>query len=69
MAGDVAKTNKSDRDIQLEYNYDRLMEMKIIQAYGLLVPDKIWVKDPTEQPSEKDRERYANSRDIRKSIF
>lgn len=68
MAGDVAGKNKSNRDIQLEYSYDRLMEIKIIQAYGLLVPDKIWVKDSTEQPTEKDRERYANSRDICKGI-
>jgi hypothetical protein len=47
------------------------MDMKIIQAYQLLVPDKIWVKDSTKQPSELNGESpgYANSWDIRKGIF
>lgn len=71
MAGDAARKKKNDREIQLEYNYDRLMDMKVIQAYQVLVPDKMWVKDSAKQPSVINEESPGNatSRDICKGIF
>jgi hypothetical protein len=38
----VVKRGKCPREIELEYSYDRLSAEKIIQAYRLLVPEKIW---------------------------
>ena len=43
--GRCSEKRKTIRNIQLEYSYDRLIEMKMIQAYQLLVPDKAWEKD------------------------
>ena len=65
------KENNSERIIQLEYNYDRLIDMKIIQAYQLLVPDKAWIKDSEKQSSMKSGENSedATIRDICKSFF
>ncbi len=68
MAGDNVRKNKSEKTIQLEYSNDRLMDMKLIQAYQLLVPDNARVKDSTRQTSKGDGE-YADSRDIRKSLL
>lgn len=45
MDGDNGQKKKFDRNIELEYNHDRLIGMKMIQAYQLLVLDKIWVKN------------------------
>ncbi len=63
--------NKKDREIKLEYSHDRLMNMKVIQVYQLLVPDKFWSKNSENQPSNIKGEtpEYANCRDIRKSLF
>jgi hypothetical protein len=38
----VVKREKCSREIELEYSYDRLSSEKIMQAYRLLVPEKIW---------------------------
>jgi hypothetical protein len=38
----VVKRRKCFRDIELEYSFDRLSAEKIIQAYQLLVPEKVW---------------------------
>jgi hypothetical protein len=38
----VVKRGKCLREIELEYSYDRLSAEKIIQAYRLLAPEKIW---------------------------
>ena len=67
MARDKASTN---RNIELEYSYDRLMDKKIIQVYSLLVPDKCWTKD-SKQTSKIEGEisEYADSSNIRKSLL
>jgi hypothetical protein len=41
MVGGVVKSGKCSREIKLEYSYDRLSSEKIMQAYRLLVPEKI----------------------------
>jgi hypothetical protein len=63
--------NKKDREIKLEYSHDRLMNMKVIQVYQLLVPDKFWSKNSGNQSSNIKGEalEYANCRDIRKSLL
>jgi hypothetical protein len=38
----VVKREERIREIKLEYSYDRLSLEKIMQAYRLLVPEKIW---------------------------
>jgi hypothetical protein len=65
------KKDKNDREIKLEYCHDRLMDMKIIQAYQLLVPDKFWSKNSEDQTSNTKGEtsEHANFRDIRKSLL
>ncbi len=65
------RKNKKDREIKLEYNHDRLMNMKVIQAYQLLVPDKFWSKNSEDQTSNTKGEtpEHANCRDIRKSLL
>ncbi len=69
MDGDAVR--KNNRDIKLEYSYDRLMDMKIIQAYQLLVPDKFWVTNSENQTLNTIEEspEHASGRDIRKSLF
>jgi hypothetical protein len=37
----VDKKEKCFRQIELEYSYDRLSSKKLMQAYRLLVPEKI----------------------------
>ena len=63
--------NKKDREIKLEYSHDRLMNMKVIQVYQLLVPDNFWSKNLGNQSSNIKGEapEYANCRDIRKSLL
>ena len=63
--------NKKDREIKLEYSHHRLMNMKVIQAYQLLVPDKCWGQNSEDQTSNRKGEtpKHANCRDIRKSLF
>jgi hypothetical protein len=63
--------NKKDREIKLEYSHDRLMNMKVIQVYQLLVPDKFWSKNSEKQTSNIKGEtpKHASCRDIRKSLF
>lgn len=65
------KKDKNGRKIKLEYRHDRLMDMKIIQAYQLLVPDKFWIKNSENRILNKKEENseHANCRDIRKSLF
>ena len=41
MDGGNGQKKKFDRTIQLEYHHDRLATIKMIQAYRLLVPDRI----------------------------
>jgi hypothetical protein len=41
----VVKRGKCSRKIKLEYSYDRLSSEKMMQAYRLLVPEKIWERD------------------------
>jgi len=38
----VVKSGKRSREIKMEYSYDRLSPEKIMQAYRLLIPEKIW---------------------------
>jgi len=45
----VVKRGKSPREIKLEYSYDRLSPEKIMQAYVLLVPEKIWEQVHTDE--------------------
>ena len=66
MDGGNGRKKKFDRNIQLEYYHDRLIGMKMIQAYQLLVPDKIGVKDTNQK---KDNRQHATSRDICESVF
>jgi len=65
------RKSKKDREIKLEYSHDRLMNMKVIQVYQLLVPDKFWSKNSEDQTSNIKGETpgYARSTDIRKSLF
>ncbi len=69
MDWDNVRKNKNEKTIQLEYKHDRLMDMKLIQAFQLLVPDKTKVKDATRQTSNVKGDEYADSRDIRKSLL
>jgi len=66
MDGGRVRGRKLVRSIELEYSYDRLIDMKLIQAYQLLVPDKTWKKDINQHG--KNRE-YATSRDIREGVI
>jgi hypothetical protein len=66
MDGGNGQKKKFDRTIQLEYHHDRLATMKMIQAYQLLVPDKIWAKGINQK---RDSRHHATSRDICESIF
>lgn len=63
--------NKKGRDIKLEYSHDRLMGMKVIQVYQLLVPDKFWGHNSEDYTSKIKGEtpKHASCRDIRKSLF
>ena len=65
------KKDKNNREIKLEYRHDRSMDMKIIQAYQLLVPDKFWGQNSEDQTSNIKGEtpKHASCRDIRKSLF
>jgi hypothetical protein len=38
----VVKGKNCVRGIELEYSFDRLSAEKIIQAYQLLVPERVW---------------------------
>jgi len=71
MDRNPVEKNKKDREIKLEYNHDRLMNMKVIQVYQLLVPDKFWGQNSKDQTSNIKGEtpKHANCRDIRKSLF
>jgi hypothetical protein len=71
MDRNPVEKNKKDREIKLEYSHDRLMNMKVIQVYQLLVPDKFWNKNSEDQTSNTKGEtpKDASSWDIRKSLF
>ena len=68
MGRSTIRKNKNDREIKLEYRHDRLTDMKMSQAYQLLVPDKFWIKNSANQPKGENLE-HAGCRDIRKSFF
>ena len=36
------KKRKSEREVYLVYSFDRLSANKIVQAYRLLVPERVW---------------------------
>lgn len=70
MSRSTIKKRKKDREIKLEYRYDRLMDMKIGQAYQLLVPDKFWINNPVQVLKKRgEKPEHASCRDIRKSFF
>jgi hypothetical protein len=56
MDGDKVQKKRFARSIQLEYNHDRLIEMKMVQVYQLLVPDKIWVRGNGQQAENQQHE-------------
>jgi hypothetical protein len=56
MEGDSVREKKVDRKIQLEYHHDRLIDMKMIQAYQLLVPERVWIKDINQQRGSQEDE-------------
>ena len=66
MAGDTVRKRKFDRSLQLEYDRDRLIDMKMIQVYQLLVPEKTWIK---KNRPKKGSQRHDDSRDICESIL
>ena len=66
MDGDNDREKTFGRNIQLEYKHDRLMDMKIIQAYQLLVPDKSWVRDIKQKGGDPE---HATSRAICESVI
>ncbi len=66
MDGDNGRKKKFDRNIDLEYHHDRSSDTKMIQAYQLLVPDKIWVKDIN---PKRDNREHDTSSDICESVF
>jgi hypothetical protein len=51
----VVKRNKPFREIQLEYSFDRLSVEKVVQAYRLLVPEKIWATADSRQSIERQK--------------
>ena len=67
MAKDKTSTN---RIIELEYSYDRLIDKKIIQVYRLLVPDRCW-SNGSKQTSKIAGEifEYEDSSNIRKGLL
>jgi hypothetical protein len=71
MDRNPVEKNKKDREIKLEYSHDRLVNMKFIQVYQLLVPDKFWSQNSEDQTSNIGGEtpKHASCRDIRKSLF
>ena len=66
MDGGRVRERKLARNIELEYSYDRLIELKMIQAYQLLVPDKTWEKDINQHGKSR---KYATSRDICEGVI
>ena len=66
MDGDRVRERKIVRNIELEYSYDRLIDMKMIQVYQLLVPDKTRKKDISQHGKSRED---ANSRYIREGVI
>lgn len=66
MDGDIVQEKRLDRNLQLEYNYDRLIDIKLIQAYQLLVPDKAWKKDINQEGRDGEHETSGH---IRQSVI
>jgi hypothetical protein len=67
----MVKTVKFEKQIRLEYCFDRLSSIKIIQIFEIFVPDKVWIpgndgKDVTR--SEGGSEHEACSR-LRTSVL
>jgi hypothetical protein len=69
--GGVAKREKSSKEIELEYSFDRLSAKKIVQVYQLLVPEKIWETSSGKQYSEGKEEDIGHEHrsDIRSGIL
>jgi hypothetical protein len=55
-----------DKDIQLEHSNDRLFDIKIVQVYQLLVPDKVWF---TEMDQQMESPEYETGRHICEGIL
>ena len=66
MDGGRVRERKLVRNIELEYSYDRLIDMKMIQVYQLLVPDKTWEKDINQQGKSREN---GTSRDICEGVI
>ena len=66
MDGGHVRERKLVRNIELEYSYDRLIDMKMIQVYQLLVPDKGRKKGVSQNGKSRDN---ATSRHIREGVI
>jgi hypothetical protein len=66
MAGGSVRKKNIVRNLRLEYGHDRLIDMKMIQVYQILVPDKIWIKEDSQQ---RGTQRHATSRDICEGVL
>jgi hypothetical protein len=68
---DKDKERVGRRKIQLEYNFDRLSEKKIVQVYQILLPDKIWTTgnrgEGSTQPAGSLRDEASS--DLHTSLF
>jgi hypothetical protein len=49
-----------DRKIRLEHRYDRLVDIKMVQVYQLLVPDKVWFTEMDQQMEGQKHETGGN---------
>ena len=66
MDGGRVRERKLVRNIELEYSYDRLIDMKIIQVYQLLVPDKDRKRDISQHGKSREN---VTSRHIREGVI
>jgi hypothetical protein len=51
----VVNRGKFFKQIELEYSFDRLSGERIIQAYQILVPEKIWKTGFTKECLEEEK--------------
>jgi hypothetical protein len=57
----VVKAKNCGKEIELEYSFDRLSAHKIVQAYRLLVPERIWTRGDRDEGIGS---RYEDSSDL-----
>ena len=50
--------------VQLEYIFDRLLSAKLVQAYQLLVPEKVWVTGEGRDHNSGESTQHENSGDL-----